>query len=269
MEAGVHFYRRSPRLSHFGRYGLFASRQRPGASRRPRRPQRLFHPLRHGSSRYGAFSIKRVRDALGRSEQAGHHRQPDHLASGQPGRSRQRRSNGSTNAASSSSAPAAICRARTGTPICYDPDGQSNELYYGIEQIGWNGHSKPRSHVRSRLRQAARAAADFGIRGSRSRRAPRASIFFPAIATWRSSRQSYDVDGVLLPRPFKIVRLGPVYLFTENLEAAADVLSRHSGLHSDRRSYLARRALFVFALQYRTSFGRRCLPLATCARRSG
>ncbi len=25
----------------------------------------------------------------------------------------------------------------------YDPDGQSNELYYGIEQIGWNGHSKP------------------------------------------------------------------------------------------------------------------------------
>ena len=34
----------------------------------------------------------------------------------------------------------------------YDPDGQSNELYYGIEQIGWNGHSKPRSHVRSRLR---------------------------------------------------------------------------------------------------------------------
>jgi catechol 2,3-dioxygenase-like lactoylglutathione lyase family enzyme len=31
---------------------------------------------------------------------------------------------------------------------------------------------------------------------------------------------SYDVDGILLPRPFKIVRLGPVYLFVENLEAA-------------------------------------------------
>jgi len=27
----------------------------------------------------------------------------------------------------------------------YDPDGHSNELYYGIEQIGWNGHSKPRA----------------------------------------------------------------------------------------------------------------------------
>jgi catechol 2,3-dioxygenase-like lactoylglutathione lyase family enzyme len=33
---------------------------------------------------------------------------------------------------------------------------------------------------------------------------------------------SYDVDGVLLPRPFKIVRLGPVYLFTENLDKAAE-----------------------------------------------
>jgi catechol 2,3-dioxygenase-like lactoylglutathione lyase family enzyme len=28
------------------------------------------------------------------------------------------------------------------------------------------------------------------------------------------------VDGILLPRPFKIVRLGPVKLFVENLEAA-------------------------------------------------
>src|SRR5256714_6212681 len=26
----------------------------------------------------------------------------------------------------------------------YDPDGHTNELYYGIEQIGWNGRAKPR-----------------------------------------------------------------------------------------------------------------------------
>ena len=25
----------------------------------------------------------------------------------------------------------------------YDPDGHTNELYYGIEQIGWDGLSKP------------------------------------------------------------------------------------------------------------------------------
>ena len=27
----------------------------------------------------------------------------------------------------------------------YDPDGHTNELYYGIEQIGWNRESKPRA----------------------------------------------------------------------------------------------------------------------------
>src|SRR4029453_16138584 len=26
----------------------------------------------------------------------------------------------------------------------YDPDGHTNELYYGIEQVGWNQESKPR-----------------------------------------------------------------------------------------------------------------------------
>ena len=31
---------------------------------------------------------------------------------------------------------------------------------------------------------------------------------------------TWDVDGILLPRPFKIVRLGPVYLFNDDLELA-------------------------------------------------
>jgi len=31
---------------------------------------------------------------------------------------------------------------------------------------------------------------------------------------------TFDVDGILLPRPFKIVRLGPVYLFMQNLAQA-------------------------------------------------
>ena len=26
----------------------------------------------------------------------------------------------------------------------YDPDGHTNEFYYGIEQVGWNRLSKPR-----------------------------------------------------------------------------------------------------------------------------
>ena len=101
----------------------------------------------------------------------------------------------------------------------FDPDGHQNELYYGIEQIGWNGHSKPR------------AMYDRGFDKPPT---------LPQIAEYDEVQQAqakgidilsgyrhieklpatYDVDGVLLPRPFKIVRLGPVYLFVENLDAA-------------------------------------------------
>ena len=52
-----------------------------------------------------------------------------------------------------------------------DPDGHINELYYGIEQIGWDGYSKPHAHVRHALRQAAGAAAPLRVRrGMQARR---------------------------------------------------------------------------------------------------
>ena len=50
-----------------------------------------------------------------------------------------------------------------------DPDGQSNELYYGIEQIGWNGHSKPRSMYDRAFDKPPAIAADLGVRGGRAR----------------------------------------------------------------------------------------------------
>src|SRR5438445_1257771 len=98
----------------------------------------------------------------------------------------------------------------------FDPDGHSNELYYGIEQVGWNGHSKPRVMYDRGFdeppplpqipeQQEVQDALANGIDLlSGYRHAER----LPAI---------FDVDGILLARPFKIVRLGPVYLFVENL----------------------------------------------------
>ena len=49
----------------------------------------------------------------------------------------------------------------------WDPDDNVNELYYGIEQIGWLGRSKPRTMHYRGLRTKARPAADGGGRGSR------------------------------------------------------------------------------------------------------
>lgn len=101
----------------------------------------------------------------------------------------------------------------------YDPDDHNNELYYGIEQIGWPGHSKPYAmHVRefretptlpqiSEAEEVQQALADGVDLLSGYRYVDR----LPA---------KYDVDGILLPRPFKIVRLGPVSLFVEDMAAA-------------------------------------------------
>lgn len=102
----------------------------------------------------------------------------------------------------------------------YDPDGQSNELYYGIEQIGWNGHSKPRAMYDRGFDKPPELPQIAEFDEVEQARAKGIDIF----SGYRHVDKlpaSYDVDGVLLPRPFKIVRLGPVYLFTENLDTAA------------------------------------------------
>ena len=101
----------------------------------------------------------------------------------------------------------------------YDPDGHTNELYYGIEQIGWNGHSKPKIMYNRRFDEAPelpqmsefeevqQALKDGVDLTSGYRHVDR----LPA---------TYDVDGILLPRPFKIVRIGPVSLFVKDVAAA-------------------------------------------------
>ncbi|MDP2602926.1 MAG: VOC family protein [Deltaproteobacteria bacterium] len=101
----------------------------------------------------------------------------------------------------------------------FDPDGHQNELYYGVEQIGWNGHSKPRAMYERGFDKppALPQIAEF----DEVQQAQAKGI--DILSGYRHIEKlpaTYDVDGVLLPRPFKIVRLGPVYLFTENLDAA-------------------------------------------------
>ena len=97
-----------------------------------------------------------------------------------------------------------------------DPEGHQNELCYGMEQIGWSGHSKPK---------------EMGARGFH------ATPPLPQISEYEEVNQAassgldllsgprdveelpleYDVQGVLLARPFKIVKHGPVHLFCRDL----------------------------------------------------
>ncbi len=98
-----------------------------------------------------------------------------------------------------------------------DPDLHINELYYGIEQVGWNGHSKPKSM--------------YGIRYDAPPDLPHISEFQEvenALAEGvdlsdgqrhrDTGEATYDVGGVLLARPFKITRMGPVRIFVDDME---------------------------------------------------
>jgi catechol 2,3-dioxygenase-like lactoylglutathione lyase family enzyme len=100
-----------------------------------------------------------------------------------------------------------------------DPDGHTNELYYGIEQVGWEGYSKPRALYHrgfqsppelpqiAEIDEIQQALAD----GVDLHAGFRHEDTLPA---------TYDVDGILLPRPFKVVRIGPVSLFVADVDAA-------------------------------------------------
>jgi catechol 2,3-dioxygenase-like lactoylglutathione lyase family enzyme len=109
-----------------------------------------------------------------------------------------------------------------------DPDGHINELYYGIEQIGWDGASKPMAMHRSRYLEAPEL--------------PHRSEYAEVqegtkeVSLWEGNIQhetreeTYDVDGVLLGRPFKVARVGPVRLFVTDIEQALEFYRDDLGL---------------------------------------
>lgn len=101
----------------------------------------------------------------------------------------------------------------------FDPDGHVNEVYYGIEQVGWDGHSKPLALHDTRYTEppALPHRSEYAEVA-----AARARGIAPA-SGWRQSEpreERFDVGGVLLGRPFKIVKVGPVRLFVRDLERA-------------------------------------------------
>ncbi len=110
----------------------------------------------------------------------------------------------------------------------YDPDGHTNELYYGIEQIGWSGYSKPPAlyergfHEAPSLPQISeyQEIQDAMRRGVDMNSGNR---YVPSVPA------TYDVDGILLARPFKIVRLGPIGLFVDDVATAEEFYIRTLG----------------------------------------
>lgn len=119
----------------------------------------------------------------------------------------------------------------------FDPDGHLNELYYGIEQIGWDGRSKPRQMYDRGFREAP----DLPQISEHEEvlRAEEAGIDLASGSRHYDLRDArYDVGGILLPRPFKITGIGPVRLFVEDMQAALAFYQQTLGLvHTEQVLY--------------------------------
>jgi catechol 2,3-dioxygenase-like lactoylglutathione lyase family enzyme len=99
----------------------------------------------------------------------------------------------------------------------YDPEGHRNEIYYGMEQIGWTGLPKPRAmHERGfRERPPLPQIPEYQeVEKSRGQGVD----FNSGFRHPEKMPAKYDVDGILLPRPFKIVRHGPIRLFCRDMK---------------------------------------------------
>jgi catechol 2,3-dioxygenase-like lactoylglutathione lyase family enzyme len=127
----------------------------------------------------------------------------------------------------------------------FDPDGHVNELYYGIEQVGWEGYSKPKAMYERGFQEApplpqinefteVQQALDGGIDLHGGYR-----FEDPLPGT-------YDVDGVLLPRPFKIVKIGPVGIYVEDVAAAKEFYEQKLGFTlTEEVQYKGHRCLYL------------------------
>src|SRR3989475_11218545 len=138
-------------------------------------------------------------------------------------------------------------RARNCPVSVYDPDGVAIERDYGIEQIGWNQLSKPTEMYYRGFREKpslpqvseiaeVAEALDKGIDvlgGNRTR---------------ESLAETYEVEGVLLPRPFKITKIGPVGLFVADVPRAEAFYCGHLGfVKSEEATYRGARCVFLRA----------------------
>jgi len=100
----------------------------------------------------------------------------------------------------------------------WDPDEQIDEFYYGIAQVGWTGVSQPED-MRHGMQKASHdphipeyMEVDIDLaEGKEVTKGYR----------WLENMEpKYDVSGILLGRPFKVTRIGPVKNFVDDLDVS-------------------------------------------------
>lgn len=109
-----------------------------------------------------------------------------------------------------------------------DPDGFLVELFYGMEQIGWDRRSKPEAmrHILSEEPALPQSSEADEIRTAQGEDIDLAS----GLCGLAPEPATYNVGGVLSPRPFSINKVGPVHLFVRDMDVSVEFYTRVVGL---------------------------------------
>ncbi len=109
-----------------------------------------------------------------------------------------------------------------------DPDGHTVEIYYGMEQIGWDARSKPEALYYRAFREAPPLP-----QMSEADEVAEATAKGIDVLSGSEVRdigtEDHVVEGVRLKRPFKITNIGPMSLFVADVDAADAFYTRTMG----------------------------------------
>ena len=129
-----------------------------------------------------------------------------------------------------------------------DADAISNEIYYGLDQIGWDGVSKPPAVCPNGdplppVDSAAEPDFPTALKAIQGGLDLRQGLHQRPFGELR-----YDVAGVRLPRPFCVVRNGPIRLFVRDMAAAERFYAETMGLTpTEEITWRGHRAVFLRA----------------------
>jgi catechol 2,3-dioxygenase-like lactoylglutathione lyase family enzyme len=130
---------------------------------------------------------------------------------------------------------------------CYfrDPDGYTVELYYGMEQVGWDGRSKPRDMYDRRFDDKP-ALPQISEQQEVADAVARGVDIFAGNRREERGDGAYVVGGVTLPRPFKITRIGPIALFVSDLAESEAFYTETLGFtKTEEARYRGQRVVFL------------------------
>jgi catechol 2,3-dioxygenase-like lactoylglutathione lyase family enzyme len=142
----------------------------------------------------------------------------------------------------------------------FDPDGHRVELFYGMEQVGWNGVSKPAT-MYERLPYAEIPLPQRAEMKEVQEAKARGVDIFAGFGRESGLPFDYDVGGVLAQRPFKVCKVGPVRMFVADVAASERFYTETIGLSkTEEVVYQGHRCVFLRAGSEHHAVG--LLPLA-------